>query len=67
MLATILKSFVATDVSLVIMDAFVNMRHYINCNKELLPNRVLWIESKVEDNTLKIDKLFDMFNSKEIV
>jgi len=67
MLATILKSKVATEVSLAIMDAFVNMRHYINYNKELLPNRVLLLESKVEDNTLKIDKLFDMFNSKEIV
>jgi len=43
------------------------MRHYINYNNELLPNRVLLIVSKVEDNTLKIDILFDMFNSKEIV
>ena len=30
MLATILKSKLATEVSIAIMDAFVKMRHYIN-------------------------------------
>ena len=33
MLATILKSKVATEVSTSIMDTFVKMRHYINHNK----------------------------------
>ena len=33
MLATILKSNIATQVSIAIMDAFVNMRHYILENK----------------------------------
>ena len=39
MLATILKSKVATEVSIRIMDTFVKMRHYINYNKSFLPNR----------------------------
>lgn len=41
MLATILKSKVATEVSIRIMDTFVKMRHYINLNGNLLPNKVL--------------------------
>lgn len=35
MLATILKSKIATEVSIRIMDAFVAMRHYINDNKDI--------------------------------
>ncbi len=44
MLATILKSKVATQVSIAIMDTFVRMRHYINYNKSFLPNRFLLLE-----------------------
>ena len=62
MLATILKSKVATQVSIAIMDAFVHMRNYINYNKELLPNRVMLLEDQVNDNTKRINKLFDKFN-----
>ena len=66
MLATILKSKVATKVSIRIMDTFVKMRHYINYNNNLLPNRVLLLENKVDENTKRIDELFDKFNPKEI-
>ena len=66
MLATILKSKVATEVSIRIMDTFVKMRHYINYNNNLLPNRVLLLENKVDENTKRIDELFDKFNPKEI-
>lgn len=66
MLATILKSKVATEVSIRIMDTFVNMRHYINYNKSLLPNRILLLENKVDNNTKRIDELFDKFNPKDI-
>ncbi len=66
MLATILKSKVATKVSIRIMDTFVKMRHYINYNNNLLPNRVLLLENKVDENTRRIDELFDKFNPKEI-
>ena len=67
MLATILKSKVATDVSIRIMDTFVKMRHYINYNKEVLPYRFMLLENKVSNNTKRIDELFDMFNPKDIV
>ena len=66
MLATILKSDVATAVSIAIIDAFVKMRHYINYNKNLLPNRILLLENRVDKNTQKINELFDKFDCKEI-
>ena len=46
MLATILKSKEAIKTSIRIMDTFVKMRHYINYNNNLLPNRVLLLEEK---------------------
>ena len=67
MLATILKSKVATNVSIAIMDAFVKMRHYINYTNVMLPHRVLLLEDKVDDNTKKINELFDKFDPKVIV
>ena len=66
MLATILKSKTSIDVSIAIMDAFVKMRHYINYNKMILPNRILLLEDKVDSNTKKINELFDKFNPKTI-
>lgn len=53
MLATILKSKTATEVSIRIMDKFVKMRHYINYNKNILPRRFLLLEDKVDENTKK--------------
>ena len=66
MLATILKSKVATKVSIAIMDAFVKMRHYINYNYRVLPHRFLLLEDKVDDNTKRINELFDKFDPKVI-
>ena len=66
MLATILKSNVAAEVSIRIMDTFVKMRHYINYSKNLLPMKFLLLEEKVDNNTKKIDELFDKFNPKVI-
>ena len=66
MLATILKSKTAIEVSIRIMDTFVKMRHYINYNKNVLPRRFLLLEDKVDDNTRRIDELFDKFNPKVI-
>ena len=66
MLATVLKSDTAIDVSIRIMDTFVKMRHYINYNKMLLPNRILLLENRVDDNTKRIDELFDKFSPKDI-
>ena len=67
MLATILKSKVAVEVSIRIMDTFVKMRHYINLNGNLLPNRVLLLEEKVDNNIKRIDELFDKFNPNDII
>ena len=67
MLATILKSKVATNVSIAIIDTFVKMRHYINYNKEFLPHKFMPLEKKVDENTQKINELFDKFNPKTIV
>ena len=66
MLATILKSKVATEVSLAIMDTFVKMRHYISYNKSYLPYKFLLLEDKVNSNTKRIDELFDKFDCKVI-
>ena len=67
MLATILKSKVATKVTISIMDTFVKMRHYINYNKILLPHRFMLLEDKVDENTQRINELFDKFDPKVIV
>ena len=67
MLATILKSRVAIDVSIRIMDSFVKMRHYIKYNNNILPNRVLLLENRVDTNTQRIDELFDRFSPNDIV
>ena len=53
MLATILKSKVATEVSIAIMDTFVKMRHYINYNKSFLPHKFMILEEKVNENSKK--------------
>lgn len=66
MLATILKSKVAVDVSLAIMDTFVKMRHYINYTKDVLPYKYMLLEQKVDNNTARIDELFDKFDCKDI-
>ena len=66
MLATILKSKTATEVSIRIMDTFVHMRHYIKYNEQILPRKYLLLEEKVDENTKRIDELFNKFNPKEI-
>lgn len=66
MLATVLKSGVATKVSIRIMDTFVHMRHYINFNRDFLPHKFMLLEEKVDINTKRIDELFDRFNPKDI-
>ena len=67
MLATILKSKVATEVTISIMDTFVKMRHYINYNKKFLPHKFMLLEKQVDDNTKRINELFDKFDPKVIV
>ena len=66
MLATIIKSKTATEISIRIMDTFVHMRHYIKYADRVLPHKYLLLEEKVDEHTKKIDKLFDKFNPKVI-
>ena len=66
MLATVLKSDVAIEVSIMIMDAFVLMRHYIGNNRCRLNN----IETKVieHDNSIKLlQESFDKLSEKKKV
>lgn len=67
MLATIIKTNAAAKTSINIMRAFVHMRHYINYNGDLLPNRILLLEKRTDENTKRINELFDKFDPKEIV
>lgn len=64
MLATILKSRVATQTSIAIMDAFVTIRKYVDYNKVFLYRDLSLLEEKVDNNTKKINELFKHFNSK---
>lgn len=64
MLSTILKSQTAVKVTIAIMDAFVIMRHYINYSNDMLYNRIFILEDKVDNNTKRLNELFDKFNNK---
>lgn len=64
MLATILKSEKATEVSIKIMDAFVEMRHFIVENKDIYQS-LNNINNKLIEHDEKIEYLFSKFNKKE--
>ena len=66
MLATVIRTDVAAKVSIDIMRAFVRMRNYIKYNDQLLPRKYLLLEEKVDNNTKRVDELFDKFNPKVI-
>lgn len=59
MLSEILKSEVAVQVSIKIMDAFVEMRKFINTNKNLF-EKVINIENKIDKKFTGQDKKFDI-------
>lgn len=61
MLATILKSKVAVDTSIQIMDAFVTMRHYIGNNEYRISN----IETKVIKHDSELKLLQESLNKLE--
>ena len=65
MLATILKSKIATEVSIRIMDAFVSMRKFINENKDIF-KRLTVAEYEIIECKDRIDELFDKFESKKM-
>lgn len=64
MLATILKTKIATEVSIRIMDAFVKMRHYITDSNSLYKS-LSNINNKLIEHDEKLDYLFSKFDKKE--
>lgn len=67
MLATILKSQTATQISIAIMDAFVKMHHYIKNNYNILPYKFLLLEEKVNDNTKRINEFSDNVAKESLI
>ena len=66
MLSGILKSEVAVQVSIKIMDAFVEMRKFINTNKNLF-EKVISIENKMDKKFIEQDKKFEIiFNQLQL-
>ena len=65
MLATVLRTSIAEEVSIRIMDAFVSMRKFINENKGLF-KRITTMEYKILEHDDKIDELFDKLEPKRI-
>ncbi len=65
MLATILKSKVATIVSIKIMDTFVAMRKFINENKDIF-RKINNIEIKMLEYDENFEKIFNALDPKKI-
>ena len=63
MLAGILKSDVAVKVSLKIVDAFINMRKFINENKDIF-NRLTKVEYKMLEYDDNFDRIFTALEPK---
>ena len=65
MLATVLRTQIAEEVSIKIMKAFVAMRKFINDNKDIF-RRLTTVEYEMIECKDKIDELFDKLESKKI-
>ena len=65
MLSGILRNEVAVKVSLNIINAFVNMRHFIKDNGKLL-QRVSKLEYQQIENNRRFDLVFDQLQKKQI-
>ena len=59
MLSGILKNEIAVQVSIKIMDAFVEMRKFVSINKSLF-EKVITIENKIDKKFIEHDKKFDI-------
>ena len=64
MLATVLRTEVAEEISIKIMDAFVAMRKYIASNT--LENRVSNIETKLIDYDHKFEVIFEKLDNEKV-
>lgn len=59
MLSALLKNEIAVQISIKIMDAFVEMRKFISINKSLF-EKVITIEHKMDKKFIEHDKKFDI-------
>ncbi len=67
MLATILKTDIATEVSIRIMDAFVKMKNYLLIENNRINNierKMLFYDTKIIDHDDKFETLFNQFKTK---
>ena len=73
MLATIIKSKEAAEISIAIMDAFVKMRHFILGNYDFfkslnnINNKLFEVDNKLNIHDERINKLFSKFETKEVL
>ena len=65
MLSGVLKSEIAVQVSIQIMNAFVNMRKFINSNAQIF-QRLDRVEIKQLEHDKKFNEIFDTIQSKDI-
>ena len=65
MLSSVLRSDIAIEVSIQIIDAFISMRKFINSNAKLF-NRVGLLENKQFENEQNFRKIFELIESKDI-
>lgn len=63
MLASILRTSVAEEFIIRIMDAFVSMRHYLNDNKDIYKSLNI-INNKLVEHDEKFDIIFSSFKEK---
>ena len=64
MLTSVLKSNVAIQISISIMNAFVEMRHYLYDNQDIY-RTLNYINNKMNEHDEKLNELFSHFNRKE--
>ena len=65
MLSGMLKSDIAVQISKKIINAFINMRKFINENKDMF-RRLTTVEYEIIECKGKIDELFDRLEPKKI-
>ena len=66
MLATVIRTDIAVDVSIKIMDAFIAMRKFLNSNGSIF-ERLTNVEYKLLEQDKKFDKVFNQLQQEENV
>ena len=64
MLATVIRTDIAVDVSIKIMDAFIAMRNFLNSNGQVF-ERLTNVEYKLLEHDKKFDKVFNQLQQEE--